>query len=34
MVATYAGYGYELVELPRAPVGERVRFVPESLGIV
>ena len=28
---TYAGYGYTLVELPRAPVAERVRFVLERL---
>lgn len=27
MVATYAGCGYELVEIPRLPVGDRVRFV-------
>jgi predicted ATPase len=27
MVATYTGYGYELVEIPRLPVEERVRFV-------
>ena len=27
MVTTYRGYGYELVELPRASVAERVRFV-------
>lgn len=27
----YAGYGYRLVELPRAPVAERVRFVRERL---
>jgi predicted ATPase len=30
MVATYGGYGYELVELPRAPVEEHVRFVLEN----
>jgi predicted ATPase len=34
MAATYTGFGYELVELPRVPVGERVRFVLGSLGIV
>jgi predicted ATPase len=33
MVTTYSGYGYELVELPRAPVEERVRFVIEHAGI-
>jgi predicted ATPase len=33
MVATYRGYGYELVELPRATVDERVRFVIESAGL-
>lgn len=33
MVATYAGYGYELVEVPRLPVRERVRFILESAGI-
>jgi len=27
MVRTYAGFGYELVEIPRAPVEDRVRFV-------
>lgn len=27
MVATYEGYGYELVTLPRVSVEERVRFV-------
>lgn len=34
MVATYGGYGYELLELPRAPVEERVRFVIENTGIM
>lgn len=33
MAATYAGYGYELLELPRAPVKERVRFVLEMTGL-
>lgn len=33
MVATYRGYGYELVELPRCTVEERVRFVIENAGI-
>ena len=32
LAATYAGFGYELVELPRAPVAERVRFVLETIG--
>jgi predicted ATPase len=32
--ATYTAYGYELVELPRAPVEERARFVLENVGIV
>lgn len=27
MAATYTGYGYELVEVPRRPVPDRVRFV-------
>ncbi len=27
MVATYPAYGYELIELPRASVAERVRFM-------
>lgn len=27
LVAAYAAYNYELVEIPRAPVEERVRFV-------
>ncbi|MFG2014975.1 AAA family ATPase [Actinomadura geliboluensis] len=31
MVTTYAEYGYELVELPRVPVEERVRFVTDQL---
>ncbi|WGF87086.1 AAA family ATPase [Marinivivus vitaminiproducens] len=33
MVATYRDCGYALVELPLAPVGERVRFVLERLGL-
>ena len=33
LVAAYAGFGYELVELPRATVGERVRFVLDQAGI-
>ncbi|QUH03201.1 AAA family ATPase [Saccharopolyspora erythraea] len=32
MVEVYAGYGYELVTLPRASVAERVRFVLDALG--
>ncbi|APU18585.1 MULTISPECIES: AAA family ATPase [Actinoalloteichus] len=31
MVTTYTEYGYELVELPRASVEERLRFVTASL---
>jgi len=31
MRATYAACGYELVELPLAPVAERVRFVLERV---
>jgi predicted ATPase len=27
LVATYTAYNYELVEIPRAPVQERVRFI-------
>jgi predicted ATPase len=33
MVATYGEYGYELIELPRSSVAERVRFVIENAGI-
>jgi predicted ATPase len=33
MVATYADFGYELVELPRAPVACRVDFVLEKAGV-
>lgn len=32
MVQTYPEHGYELVELPRAPVAERARFVLDVLG--
>lgn len=32
MVQTYGRLGYELVELPRAPVQERLRFVIERIG--
>jgi predicted ATPase len=31
MVATYRDYGYELLEIPRAPVEERVDFVLRSI---
>lgn len=31
MVSTYRDYDYDLVELPRASVGERLRFVCESV---
>jgi predicted ATPase len=31
IIATYARYGYDLVELPRASVAERVRFVTDRL---
>jgi predicted ATPase len=33
MVATYGEYGYELIELPRSSVAERVRFVVTKAGI-
>ena len=33
MVETYRGYGYDLVELPRATVVERVAFVRERIGL-
>ena len=32
MVATYRDYGYRLIELPRAPVAERVAFVLREIG--
>jgi predicted ATPase len=32
MVATYAGYGYELAMVPRLPLGQRVQFVIENVG--
>ena len=32
MVETYGGYGYELVELPRTTVAERVAFVRQRIG--
>jgi predicted ATPase len=31
MVETYCGYGYDLVELPRVPVAERVSFIVERI---
>lgn len=34
MVETYRDYGYDLVELPRAPVADRVRFVKERIGVL
>lgn len=33
MVSTYRDLGYELIELPRAPVPERVAFVLEQAGL-
>jgi predicted ATPase len=33
MVSTYTHYGYELIELPRATVEDRVRFVLERAGV-
>ena len=33
MVDVYGAFGYELVELPRRPVDQRVRFVLEAAGI-
>lgn len=32
MVATYTALGYDLVEIPRSPVEERVRFVLDNVG--
>ena len=32
LVGTYADYGYELVELPRVSVAERVEFVLKQVG--
>jgi predicted ATPase len=34
MVATYRDLGYELVELPRAAVAERVRFVIDEIALL
>jgi predicted ATPase len=31
LAATYLNYGYELVEIPRAPVKDRVRFILECI---
>lgn len=33
MRRTYEGLGYEVVDLPLAPVGERVRFLRERIGV-
>jgi predicted ATPase len=33
LTATYTAYGYSLLELPFAPIAERVRFVLEMLGV-
>jgi predicted ATPase len=32
LIAVYSQYGYELVEVPRVPVAERVSFVVNALG--
>ena len=34
LIAAYRGFGYELVELPRSTVEDRVRFVLDRIGIV
>ena len=34
LAATYREHGYDLIELPRAPVPERVRFVLEKLDLL
>jgi hypothetical protein len=31
MVETYSDYGYELIEVPRAPIEERVEFVIDEI---
>ena len=31
MVATYTEFGYDLIEIPRVPVEERVRFILQSV---
>ena len=33
MVETYRDYGYDLIELPRATIAERVAFVRERIGL-
>ena len=33
LAETYKGLGYELIELPRVPVAERVRFVLQKSGL-
>jgi len=33
LAETYKGLGYELIELPRVPVAERVRFVLQKCGL-
>ena len=33
MVETYRNYGYDLIELPRTTVAERVKFVTERIGL-
>jgi predicted ATPase len=33
MVDVYGAFGYKLVELPRGPVEQRIRFVLETAGI-
>jgi predicted ATPase len=33
LVGTYKALGYELIELPRVPVAERVRFVLQKSGL-
>jgi predicted ATPase len=33
VAAAYTEYGYELVELPREPVGKRTRFVLDAIGL-
>jgi predicted ATPase len=33
LAATYIACGYELIELPRAPIAERVRFVVQETGV-
>jgi predicted ATPase len=33
LAATYTDYGYKLVELPRLPIEQRVRFVLQNVGV-